>query len=126
MIRSILIFLAFLLATVLQAQGQEVSKQLIGKWKLIEVSAAGETYPAEEVFGTPEIYQIYKVKNQFVGLVGDESEKGTWKLTKDKKTIVIQNGTEKTNFTILSMKGTMLLLELAEEEEVLKLKYKKQ
>lgn len=106
--------------------GQDILKQINGKWKLETVEVSNETYLAIDVFGTSDIYQIYKASNKFKGIVGDESEEGEWKLAKDKKTIQITNKEVKTTFTIISFEKNKMSLELNQEGQVLQLNYKKQ
>lgn len=121
--KSILMLLVLFTFNAISAQ--ETSKNLLGKWKLETVSVSGETHPALDVFGTSEVYQIYKAKNIFNSFMGDQSRNGKWKLSKDEKTIFITGEGEKATFVIISMDKNKMTLELDEEGELLQLNYRK-
>lgn len=73
----------------------QTSKELIGKWKLVKQTQNG-------IEKTPkETYQVFKENGDFVGINGDKSRNGKWKLSKDNKNLKIGISIVKINFSIL-------------------------
>ena len=82
---------------------------------------------AEEAFGTSEIFQEYKEKKKFIGTVADQSQKGKWTLSTDKKLIIISiKGTPDTTFTILSFGDKKMTVQIGDNGQEMQLNYKKQ
>ncbi len=125
--RKVILIVAILLGVHSGIQAQEVSeKTLIGKWKLEFIDAQGQKVETSLAFGTDQVYQVYKAKGEFVSLFGDETDKGNWKFSDDKKTIVISvEGSPDTLFKLVSFKGKTMSLEFTDEGETLVLNYKK-
>jgi len=62
----------------------QTSKELIGKWKLLKETKGGTVKTPENT------YQVFNEEGEFVGIAGDKSRKGKWKLSDDNKKITIK------------------------------------
>ncbi|MDQ1164739.1 hypothetical protein [Flavobacterium sp. SORGH_AS_0622] len=82
------LILAFVLLIGLSANAQ-TSKELIGKWQLVKWTKNGKDKNIQEYYKTDQVFQVFKENGDFESLVGDESHKAKWKLSKDNKELTI-------------------------------------
>lgn len=125
--KKVILIVAVLLGVHSGIQAQEISeKALIGKWQLAFIDAEGQKVETSLAFGTDQVFQEYKAQNEFVSFFGNETDKGKWKISDDKKSIVISvQGSPDTVFKVISFKGKTMSLEFTEQGEKLVLNYKK-
>jgi hypothetical protein len=69
-------------ALALQAQ---TSKELIGKWKLVNETKNGKEQEIKE-----DTYQVFKEGGEFQGIVGKKTRKGKWVLSADNKELTVK------------------------------------
>ncbi|MCC9063785.1 hypothetical protein [Flavobacterium piscisymbiosum] len=67
----------------------QTSKELIGKWQLVKWTKKGKEKNIQEYYKTDQVYQVFKENGDFESLVGDESHKAKWKLSKDNSELTI-------------------------------------
>ncbi len=106
------------------AFSQEISKEIIGKWKLTEVGMMGQKGSPLEVFGVAEAYQEYTKPNKFTGFLG-EKVTGKFKIDKAAKKIEIDVNNESTIFEIKTFSTKNMVLNLKAEEGIITLYYEK-
>lgn len=78
----------------------QTSKELIGKWKLVKQTKNGE------VTSPKDTYQVFMEKGDFEGINGDKTRRGSWKLSKDNKTLTIGISVIKVKFNIIYFDAT--------------------
>ncbi|WP_420551404.1 hypothetical protein [Tenacibaculum aiptasiae] len=106
------------------AQGQEISKQIFGKWQLKQVEIMGQKGTPMEVFGVAEAYQEYQKPNKFTGFLG-EKVSGSFIVDDKSKTITVKAGEDDAAFKIKSFTAQKMVLDIATEEGVLTLHYQR-
>lgn len=67
----------------------QTSKELIGKWQLVKWTKKGKEKDIKEYYKTDQVFQVFKENGDFESLVGDESHKAKWKLSKDNSELTI-------------------------------------
>lgn len=67
----------------------QTSKELIGKWQLVRWTQNGKDKDIKDYFKTDQVFQVFYDDGKFESLVGDESHKGKWKLSKDNQELTI-------------------------------------
>lgn len=120
---SILTFIAIF--TIGSVFAQEISRDLIGKWQLQTIKVSGATMTPQDAFQTSEVYQTYKENSDFVSSIGSEANKGTWKLSKNKKNITVKVQGQESQFSIKSFAKDEMTLETENQGQLLVLKYHK-
>ncbi|MBD8489928.1 hypothetical protein IFO69_14320 [Echinicola sp. CAU 1574] len=95
--KIILISMVLFWAFSAQAQTEEL---LIGKWKLEKWTKKGEEQDIVSKFKTDEVYQVFEGDAKFKSLIGDKETKGSWKLSKDEKSLTISVMVVKAKFDI--------------------------
>lgn len=105
----------------------QTSKELIGKWQLTEVKHNGKSQEMQSIFGTDQVFQIFKQDNSFEGIVGSKTMKGKWQLTKDNDTQVLEvsDGNNATKFKIEQFDAEKRAISLNNNGSILTLYYKK-
>ncbi|KAF2328216.1 hypothetical protein [Flavobacterium daemonense] len=93
------LFLAFVFLIGLSATAQ-TSKELIGKWQLVKWTKKGKEKSIQDYFKTDQVFQVFKENGDFDSLVGDESHKAKWKLSKDNSELTIISVLLPIKFTI--------------------------
>lgn len=104
---------------------QDISSAIIGKWKLKTLEIDGSKMTPQQAFQTSEVFQVYKEKGAFISVTGKTQNKGTWKLSKNKKEIVVKAEGQKNLFTVLSFKNDKMKLKTKVEGQLIILNYKK-
>ncbi len=122
----ILLIVAFFTIGIGSVCAQDISVDLLGKWKLQSMSIDGKTGTAKDGMGTSEVYQVYELKSKFTGIVGSDSNKGKWKLSKDKTEINIKAGGSKTVFKVVSFEKNKMTLSLDNGGKEILLNYTKE
>lgn len=125
--RKVILIITIVFGAYTGVQAQEVNEQkLLGKWKLESINVQGQTVSPLDALGTAEVYQNYKDQYKFKSVFGSEINNGTWKLSKDKRSIIISvQGSPDTVFKVKSFKEKTMSLEITEEGEKLTLNYSK-
>jgi hypothetical protein len=82
------LILAFVFLIGLSASAQ-TSKELIGKWQLVKWTKNGKEKSIEKRFKTDQVFQVFKENGDFESVIGDESHKAKWKLSKDNSQLTI-------------------------------------
>lgn len=82
------LFLAFIFLISLCINAQ-TSKELIGKWQLVKWTKNGKEKSIQDKFKTDQVFQVFKENGDFESVVGDESHKAKWKLSKDNSELTI-------------------------------------
>jgi hypothetical protein len=95
------LILAFVFLIGLSASAQ-TSKELIGKWQLVKWTKNGKEKSIEKHFKTDQVFQIFKENGDFESLIGEESHKAKWKLSKDNSHLTIISVILPIEFTINS------------------------
>lgn len=67
----------------------QTSKELLGKWQLVNWTQHGKQKDIASVFKTDQVFQVFLEKGEFQSLVGDEVRKSKWKLSKDNSELTI-------------------------------------
>lgn len=106
------------------AQGQDIAKEIFGKWKLDVVEMMGEKGTPQEVFGVAEAYQEYSKPNKFKGFLGEEVH-GDFTIDSATSKIVVTVGNDSTEFKVISFTKTGMILSIQTDEGALQLHYKK-
>ena len=86
MMKKIFSILIFLIGFSISAQ---TSKELVGKWQLVKWTKKGKEKSIQEYYKTDQVYQVFKENGDFESLVGDETHKAKWKLSKDNAELTI-------------------------------------
>jgi hypothetical protein len=84
--KKLFLALVFLIGLSTTAQ---TSKELIGKWQLVKWTKKGKEKSIPDYFKTDQVFQVFKENGDFDSLVGDESHKAKWKLSKDNSELTI-------------------------------------
>lgn len=84
--KKIFSILIFLIGLSISAQ---TSKELVGKWQLVKWTKKGKEKSIQEYYKTDQVYQVFKENGDFESLVGDETHKAKWKLSKDNAELTI-------------------------------------
>ncbi|MBS7230908.1 hypothetical protein KHA90_07715 [Flavobacterium psychroterrae] len=84
--RKLFLMVIFLIGFSMNAQ---TSKELIGKWQLVKWTKKGKEKNIKEYYKTDQVFQVFKGNGDFESLVGDESHKAKWKLSKDNSELTI-------------------------------------
>lgn len=61
----------------------QTSKELIGKWQLVEFLYDNKPQDLKAIYGTDQVFQNFKEDSSFEGTAGKESAKGKWELTNE-------------------------------------------
>ena len=93
------LLLAFVFLIGLSASAQ-TSKELIGKWQLVKWTKNGKEKDIQERFKTDQVFQVFKENGDFESLIGDESHKAKWKLSKNNSKLTIISVILPVEFTI--------------------------
>lgn len=67
----------------------QTSKELIGKWQLVKWTKKSKEKDIKDYYKTDQVYQVFKENGDFESLVGDETHKAKWKLSKDNSELTI-------------------------------------
>lgn len=86
MMKKIFLIVIFLIGLSVNAQ---TSKELVGKWQLVKWTKKGKEKSIQEYYKTDQVYQVFKENGDFESLVGDETHKAKWKLSKDNTELTI-------------------------------------
>lgn len=86
MMKKIFLIVIFLIGLSVNAQ---TSKELVGKWQLVKWTKKGKEKSIQEYYKTDQVYQVFKENGDFESLVGDETHKAKWKLSKDNAELTI-------------------------------------
>lgn len=86
MMKKIFLIVIFLIGLSVNAQ---TSKELVGKWQLVKWTKKGKEKSIQEYYKTDQVYQVFKENGDFESLVGDETHKAKWKLSKDNSELTI-------------------------------------
>lgn len=86
MMKKIFLIVIFLIGLSVNAQ---TSKELVGKWQLVKWNKKGKEKSIQEYYKTDQVYQVFKENGDFESLVGDETHKAKWKLSKDNAELTI-------------------------------------
>lgn len=62
----------------------QTSKELIGKWQLVETQINSQPQDIKSTFGSDVVFQDFKQDSSFEAIIGKKSNKGKWELTKEK------------------------------------------
>lgn len=84
--RNFILILTFFMSFVLSAQ---TSKELLGKWQLVKWTQNGKEKDIASQFKTDQVYQVFLENGEFQSLVGNETRKSKWKLSKDNSELTI-------------------------------------
>lgn len=84
--KKLFFVIAFLIGLSASAQ---TSKELIGKWQLVKWTKNGKEKDIQKRFKTDQVFQVFKENGDFESLVGEESHKAKWKLSKDNSQLTI-------------------------------------
>lgn len=95
------LLLAFVFLIGLTASAQ-TSKELIGKWQLVKWTKNGKEKDIQERFKTDQVFQVFKENGDFESVIGEESHKAKWKLSKDNSQLTIISVILPVEFTINS------------------------
>lgn len=95
------LIIAFVFLIGLSASAQ-TSKELIGKWQLIKWTKNGKEKNIQERFKTDQVFQVFKENGDFESVIGEESHKAKWKLSKDNSKLTIISVILPVEFTINS------------------------
>lgn len=112
----------FILGNVL---AQDISSAIIGKWKLEILEIDGAKMTPKQAFQASEVFQVYKEKGAFTSITGKTLNKGTWKLSKNKKEIDVKVQGQKNTFTVLSFKNDKMKLKTKVEGQLIVLNYRR-
>jgi hypothetical protein len=106
---------------------QTVSLDIVGKWQLQILELDGDQVSAKEAFDTNNIFQIYSANNQFQSIVDDKINKGTWRISEDQKSVIINLSTKKEDkvLEITKLSSTELELHALKVDQELRFYYKK-
>lgn len=61
----------------------QTSKELIGKWQLVETVINSQPQDIKSTFGSDTVFQDFKQDSSFEATIGKKSNKGKWELTKE-------------------------------------------
>ena len=86
MMKKIFLIVVFSIGLSINAQ---TSKELVGKWQLVKWTKKGKEKSIQEYYKTDQVYQVFKENGDFESLVGDETHKAKWKLSKDNAELTI-------------------------------------
>lgn len=86
MMKKIFLIVIFLIGLSVNAQ---TSKELVGKWQLVKWTKKGKEKSIQEYYKTDQVYQVFKENGDFESLVGEETHKAKWKLSKDNAELTI-------------------------------------
>lgn len=119
-------FILFLLS-ISNTFSQTVSQDIVGKWQLQIIELDGDQVSAKEAFDTKNIFQIYSANNQFQSIVDDKINKGTWRISEDQKSVIINLSTKKEDkvLEITKLSSTELELHALKVDQELRFYYKK-
>ena len=67
----------------------QTSKELLGKWQLVKLTQHGQEKEIASIFKTDQVFQVFHEKGEFISIVGDETHKSKWKLSKDNTELTI-------------------------------------
>ncbi len=104
---------------------KSLSKDIIGKWKLEALSIGEDTVLRKDAMGTAEVFQNYEINNKFTSIIGKQSDKGTWEVSKEEKSILIHSSGIKTAFRIVYFKKDFMALVVNQDGQEIILNYKK-
>ncbi|WP_433836392.1 hypothetical protein [Flavobacterium anhuiense] len=93
------LLLAFVFLIGLSASAQ-TSKELIGKWQLVKWTKNGKEKNIQERFKTDQVFQVFKENGDFESVIGEESHKAKWKLSKNNSKLTIISVILPVEFTI--------------------------
>ena len=82
------IFFTFIFLIGLSVSAQ-TSNELTGKWQLVKWTKNGKDKNIQEYYKTDQVFQVFKENGEFLSLVGDESHKAKWKLSKNNSELTI-------------------------------------
>lgn len=94
-----ILLLSFLLLGLLSYS--QTTTDLLGKWKLIKWTENEKEKDLKAYFKTDQVYQIFSENGVFESIIGNETHKGKWKLSKDLKTLTITTTLIPVKFEIL-------------------------
>lgn len=97
--KKLLFAIVFLFGLSASAQ---TSKELIGKWQLVKWIKNGKEKSIEKRFKTDQVFQVFKENGDFESVIGEESHKAKWKLSKDNTHLTIISVILPVEFTINS------------------------
>ncbi|MFC0779845.1 hypothetical protein [Flavobacterium sp. HJSW_4] len=97
--KKLLFAIVFLFGLSASAQ---TSKELIGKWQLVKWTKNGKEKSIEKRFKTNQVFQVFKENGDFESVIGEESHKAKWKLSKDNTHLTIISVILPVEFTINS------------------------
>lgn len=105
---------------------QTASEDILGKWQLQSLEIDGYPSTPKESFNTSEVFQVYSENHQFEGIVGDDRNKGTWKISEDQKSVNIKLDIQEEgqDFMIIKITSSELELEIDGDQNI-KLYYMK-
>jgi len=95
--KKLLFAIVFLFGLSASAQ---TSKELIGKWQLVKWTKNGKEKNIQERFKTDQVFQVFKENGDFESVIGEESHKAKWKLSKDNTHLTIISVILPVEFTI--------------------------
>lgn len=121
--RNLLALVAFLVVG--NVLGQDISKTILGKWKLKTLEVDGSKLTPQDAFQTSEVFQVYAAKGVFTGVIGTEQKKGNWKASKNQKEISITTDGKKSVFKVLSFKSNKMTLKTKIDGQLITLHYKR-
>lgn len=78
----------------------QTSKELIGKWQLVKWVQNDKEKDIASYFKTDQVFQVFQEGNEFHSLIGEETHKGKWKLSKDNSELTINAGLLPVKFKI--------------------------
>jgi len=80
----------------------QTSKELIGKWQLVETQVNSQPKDIKSTFGSDKVLQNFKEDSGFEAVIGGKTSKGKWELTKenDVQILNIKVGKNVTKFKV--------------------------
>lgn len=67
----------------------QTAQDLVGKWQLVRWTQNGKDKDIKDYFKTDQVFQVFHEDGHFEALIGDDSHKGKWKLSKDNQDLTI-------------------------------------
>ncbi|AZA50646.1 hypothetical protein EG346_21800 [Chryseobacterium carnipullorum] len=78
--RKYILIVCLSLAGIFKAQ---TSKELIGKWQLVETQINSQPKDIKSIFGSDTVFQDFMQNSSFEATIGKKRNKGKWELTKE-------------------------------------------
>ncbi|MGK6343522.1 hypothetical protein ACMGDK_14895 [Chryseobacterium sp. DT-3] len=112
------------LAGIFKAQ---TSKELIGKWQLVEAQINDQPKDIKSTFGSDTVFQNFKEDSSFEAIIGGKTNKGKWELTKenDVQILNITAGKNVTKFKVDYFDANKRTISLVNKGNKISLTYKK-